>query len=595
MAGLVFVLSRREPADLPGVDRALKAAPHRGERTEIIAHGSAALGLAYGDGPASASVLVEDGWLAGIAGRLDNAPDLAKELSDDGVPVDLDRPASVVLALFRRDGVGALPRLRGVFEGVVTDGTQAWMFRDQFGFRPLFFHDGARAFVAATEAKQVVAAASLPSEPDLDAIDRILFGDFDDDTRAALRGVQRLRKGSVAHADKDRTRVRAYWDPRALLETAHPDAAELRERFDELMTQAVERTLTGHDVLSLSGGLDSPTIGAFGAPAHERLAGRPLAALSAVYPEQPEVDESVWIEEAAEAFGMELHTYRRSAQPLAGLQEWMRLFDGPVPTLVVNDAKEHYDRSVSLGYQTMLTGELAEFLVDQRSFYVSHLLRAGRVGPLRTVYRTQRSRGGSTGSFLRQLPQTFTPRSLEALRVRTRGPARKVGLPAWVDGARVTRAEVAQLEPASQRWASAQLAALGGPGLTMEADEVCQEVCGIMSRRPWADVDLYEFFVSLPAEVKYQGGRRKDLIRVLMRGRVPDSILDRPKKTLFNASIEARIDYEELSRWLVDPAVRLAGFRYDLLADRLARRDLSLIEYQWAKDLACAHAFLSLW
>lgn len=179
--------------------------------------------------------------------------------------------------------------------------------------------------------------------------------------------------------------------------------------------------------------------------------------------------------------------------------------------------------------------------------------------------------------------------------IRRRGPAVRVGLPAWVDAGRMTRAELAQLVPGRDRWANAQLAALGGPGLTMEADEVCQELSGIMSRRPWADVDLFEFFLSLPAETKYQGRRRKDLIRVLMRGRVPDSVLDRPTKTLFNASIMARIEYDELRRWLVDPPVRVGGVRYDLLADRLRQEDLSLIEYQWAKDLACVQAFLALW
>jgi asparagine synthase (glutamine-hydrolysing) len=596
MASLIVRFARRDPGSDPGsVTRGLRAAPHRGTDVATETLGGVSVGIANGDGPASASIDADGRLLVAFAGRLDDADDLAKGLLEEGRPVEVGNAASIVRGLFDRDGERAVGLLRGVFEAVVSDGSRVWAFRDQLGFRPLFYRDAPDAFVAATEAKQVAAAAGLSPEPDLDVLDRILFGDFDDTTPSALRGVSRLRKSTLLRADADGVRAHPYWDPSALIETADPDVDELRERFDALMAQAVRRTLTGEDAVSLSGGLDSPTIAAFAAPEHLRISGRPLGAVSAVYPDQPEVDESRWIEDVASFLGLDLHTYRRSADPLEGLQEWMRLFDGPVPTVVVNDAKEHYDTAVALGYRTMLTGELAEFLVDQRRYLPSHLLRTGRWEALRGTYRIQRRQGVSTLAFGRQLTQTFTPRSVESLRIRLRGPARAVGLPPWVDRDRLMRAEIAVLEPAGDRWRESQLAGLSGPGLTNEADEICQEVAGIMSRRPWVDVDLYEFFLSLPPEVKYLGGRRKDLIRLLMRGRVPDSIVDRPSKTLFNASIMARVRYDELRRWLLDPPVHVRGIRYDLLADRLRAEDMSLMEYQWAKDLACVHAFLALW
>jgi asparagine synthase (glutamine-hydrolysing) len=596
MASLVLRLARRgSAADIDPVVRGLRAAPHRGTEIATRTLGGAAVGVSNGDGPSAASLDADDRLLVAFAGKLDGADELAKQLLDEGASVEVGNAASIVRALFHESGEGAVGRLRGVFEAVVTDGSNAWSFRDHLGFRPLFYRDTSDSFVAATEAKQVVATAGIASEPDVDVLDRILFGDFDDATPSALRGVDRLRKSTLLHAHADGIRATPYWDPAPLIETAHPDMDELRERFDALMTQAVRRTLTGDDAVSLSGGLDSPTVAAFAAPEHLRLSGQPLGAVSAVYPDQPEVDESRWIEDVASFLGLDLHTYRRSADPLDGLQEWTRLFDGPVPTVVVNDAKEHYDTAVALGYRTMLTGELAEFLVDQRRYLPSHLLRTGRWGALRGTYRIQRAQGVSTLAFGRQLTQTFTPRSVEAIRIRVRGPARAVGLPPWVDARRLRDAEIAVLDPARDRWRSSQLAGLSGPGLTNEADEVCQEVAGIMSRRPWVDVDLYEFFLSLPPEVKYLGGRRKDLIRLLMRGRVPDSIVDRPTKTLFNASIMARVRYDELRRWLLDPPVHVRGIRYDVLADRLRAEDMSLMEYQWAKDLACVHAFLALW
>jgi hypothetical protein len=165
----------------------------------------------------------------------------------------------------------------------------------------------------------------------------------------------------------------------------------------------------------------------------------------------------------------------------------------------------------------------------------------------------------------------------------------------WLDRGRVNESTVRSIVPARDRWAKLQLSPFSGVGITMEADDVCQQLSGLVCRRPWADVDLWEFFLSLPAEVKFPDTRGKTLVRRLLRGRVPDPILDRRDKTYFDDSVKASIDYPSLRRWVSDPPHRLEGVRYDLLRDRLDGENLDLSEFRWAKDLASVHAFLSRW
>jgi asparagine synthase (glutamine-hydrolysing) len=129
----------------------------------------------------------------------------------------------------------------------------------------------------------------------------------------------------------------------------------------------------------------------------------------------------------------------------------------------------------------------------------------------------------------------------------------------------------------------------------MEADDICQELCGVRRRRPWADVDLWEFFLSLRAEVKFPDTRGKTLVRRLLRGRVPDAILDRRDKTLFDEAVMKRIDYPALRRWLLDPPDRIPGVDYRELKARLENESLEITDFMWAKDLASVHAFLSQW
>ena len=101
----------------------------------------------------------------------------------------------------------------------------------------------------------MVAAAGIPWRPDPDVASLILHRDYDDETPAAIQGVSRLPKMTILSAEPRSVRRRRYWRPEELLETARYSRGELQERFDELMAQAVRRTLTGEgDVVSLSGG-----------------------------------------------------------------------------------------------------------------------------------------------------------------------------------------------------------------------------------------------------------------------------------------------------------------------------------------------------
>ncbi|MGH3118103.1 MAG: asparagine synthase-related protein, partial [Gaiellales bacterium] len=325
---------------------------------------------------------------------------------------------------------------------------------------------------------------------------------------------------------------------------------------------------------------------------HLRLSGRPLAALSAVYPDQPTVDESGYIKIVADAINIPLYTYERTAKPLDRLEEWCRVLDGPVPRILHSDAEEHYQHVRRLGFRTMLTGEVAEFVFAMRGFTVAHLLLHGR---LPALYRYCRGQGSASRAALaRQLLVAPVPRPAAALYERCNS---KWGLraPSWIDRPRIRRAAAADVVTARERWRHQQLTGFIGPGLSMEADDVLQSLFGVRTRRPWADVDLWEFFLSLPAEVKYTGARRKGLVRELLRGRVPDEILDRRDKTGFDESLMARVDYPALRRLLVNPTFRLPGVDYTLLGERLQREDFTVPDYNWAKDLAGIHAFVGLW
>lgn len=595
MGSVVATLSRRPPVTDDGVRRAIAAAPHRGSTVDVAIHGSCALGISTSADPVDAWLARTDDLAVALTGNLDNVEELAAQLHAEGRPTLSADPACVVAELFRLHGESAPSRMRGVFAAVVTDGSRLWAFRDQVGYRTLFHRvDGAGATVA-SEAKQVVAGSGISKEPDLAVLERQFFGNYGNATSSALSGVARLPKATILRIDGRRAETRRYWQPEALLETARYSPEEIQARFDELMTQACARTLVGPDAVSLSGGIDSPAIAAYAAPEHERRFGEPLAALTAVFPDQPAVDELDYVRIVTNELGMPLHTYERTSRPLEGLERWVDLFDNPVPVFFWVDADSHYRTARELGIRNVLNGAVAELVIDMRRYLVAHLVRTGRLGALREEIGRQRERGWSRYGVVRQIGTAFMPRSLHSLYLSRVPPRRGHRVPPWVDLAKVNERAIRDVPASRDLWRAGQVGAFTGPGLSVEANEIIQEVCGVRARYPWADVDLWEFFLSLPAEVKFPDLQTKSLVRRLLRGRVPDEILDRKDKTIFNDSLIARAEYETFRTWLIDPPVRMPGVDYDVLAARINGEEMGVFEYGWAKDLAAFHAFMDPW
>jgi hypothetical protein len=324
-----------------------------------------------------------------------------------------------------------------------------------------------------------------------------------------------------------------------------------------------------------------------------RLFGRPLPALSEVYPFHASSDETRYVELVANHHGIPLHAYEPGRQRLDRLQEWVKLFDGPWSTVAPEGTSQRCLQVRELGCRTLLTGHFAEHSSAAGHWYLtSHLLWRGRFRAAWGHVDGQLRAGVGRRRIALQILEALTPRVWERRRLR-RTP--RVPMPAWIDRRRIANRDQKSVLPARKRWVAFQLPFFGG-GTNGEVDIYSHAVHGVRPRRPWADLDLWEFFVSLPAEVKLPDHRVKGFARTVLRGRVPDDILDRRDKTATTEYFaDMCLDYDALKHWLLAPEYRVAGVDYELLATDLENQDMSLAHYLWARDLAAVHAFLELW
>ncbi|MGH9258175.1 MAG: asparagine synthase-related protein [Vicinamibacterales bacterium] len=606
MGSLVAILSRSGPPDTWSARRMLAAAPHRGAAGDLRVCGNAVLGVSNAPNFVDSTISAPGPMTAVFSGKLDNASALTAMLSAAGCPpVSATNPADVVVSAFQALGPEAPNRFRGVFAGVLTDGQRMWSFRDHLGFQPLFFADHPRAFFAATEVKQVVAGAEIQRQPDTGVLEQIFYGRLRQDSPSAFKGVSRVPHASTLSVNGDGPpAARAYWHPRRLVETASVASFEdVQVKFDELFKQAVARCLTGEDVVSLSGGIDSPAVAGFAAPLYRQSNRAPLAALSLVFPDHPKVDERPHIEAVASFLGMQLHTFTSKARVLDDLVRWCGLLDGPIPSISAPQMHEFYLEARRLGYRNVLTGDIAECVADLPLHVAGHLLIRGRWKPLARLLSTEHRQGaslrkiGSWRNFASQLLMPFVPGRMARWYASVRGHDAPKRIPDWLDARTVNEVPYRTdlVPPGWARFTAVQTMPLEGCPITMEGVETCSAVAGVTVRRPFADVDLWEFFLSLPAEIKYPDLRTKTLLRRLLRGRVPDRILERRDKTYFDDHVMSQVDYPLLKQFLWKPDHRVRGVDYERLALRLERQDLTLIDWLWLSDLLRIHAFLKQW
>jgi len=279
------------------------------------------------------------------------------------------------------------------------------------------------------------------------------------------------------------------------------------------------------------------------------------------------------------------------------VDEWCRLFGSPVPILCIPEAAATYSLAREYGYDNVITGEFAEFVFGSPIQLVPHLLTHGRFRALANLLLVERRRGASDRALAAHLWGAFVPGRVTNWYLNRRGLDAPERIPDWLDARKVNEVPFRNdLLPSSrERWRKLQLSGTEGATISVEADEICAAKMGVTIRRPLADVDLWEFFLTLPGEVKCPDLRFKSLVRGWMRGILPDEILDRKRKTVFNDHVMTQVDYATLTRLLVRPRHRMPGVDYNRLGAHIERRDFNRFDWSWAKDLAWIHAFLEAW
>ena len=517
----------------------------------------------------------------------------------------------VLVHLYEEREAELVHELRGMFAFAIWDDTASrlTLARDRMGIKPLYYWETDGGVFFGSELRCFLALAHFPAQIDPVAVHEYLALGYVPDPACIFTGVAKLAPGHVLTWDAEHgVQTRQYWSP-VRPEVPIRDEREAIEELRRLIENSVGSHLESDVRLGafLSGGIDSSTVVAQMA----KVMSTPVETFSIGFDEK-EFNEAPHAASVAKALGTK-HTelvVRPEADAL--VEELIHTFDEPfgdssaLPTLLVSRlARQHVTVALSgdggdelFGGYTRY-GELAG-ASELRPALARRLARAAGVRLPHSTYGRNRLLNLS-----RDRRGQYASTVASALPINEGGVLRNVAVEHTLD-----RLLDRWFDPAADRDFLTQMTLvdmasyLPGDILT-KVDRASMSV-SLEARVPLLDHPLVEFAVALPGHFKRRGGTGKWILREAIRGLVPESVFEQPKRGFavplcrwFRGDLRHRLDtlvreerrvYEYVDHGSVQRLVR---------EHTAERRDHShflwrvLVLDLWLEALACGRALRS--
>jgi len=200
-------------------------------------------------------------------GEIYNFHELRSELEAEGVAFRTTSDTEVLLALYAREGERMLPRLRGMFAFAIWSAStrEAFLARDPYGIKPLYYAQTGRGVVFASQVKAILASGLVsPASEPAGLAGFYLWGSVPGPW-TLYRGVFALPAGCWMRVRAGRAETPVCWND--IRDNWRQQGVRLsRDELQEVVRKAVTDSVRAHLVsdvpvsVFLSGGVDSGTM-----------------------------------------------------------------------------------------------------------------------------------------------------------------------------------------------------------------------------------------------------------------------------------------------------------------------------------------------
>jgi asparagine synthase (glutamine-hydrolysing) len=539
----------------PGADRIQSAVAtliHRGPdqqgvfRSRLVSLGATRLkiiDLASGNQP----IKSDDGDAVIVFnGEIYNFVELRGELERLGHRFHTHSDTETILHAFLQWDTACFSRLRGMFAVALwTESSQRLVLaRDRTGIKPLYFTRRGSDLLFGSELKAILIHPEIDRRLSMEGLDCYLSLNYVPCPWTLVEGIEKLRPGHWLEWRNGEVRSESYWR----LPFAAPRDRTLesaKEELDHLLQEAVREHLLSDVPLGvwLSGGIDSSTIMHYAAKASTSK----LKTLSISF-QGRSFDETRYIRQVAAQYGSDhLEFDLNSEADLSGaIEEFAYYSDEPTADagalpvwflskmsktkVTVTLSGEGADE-VFGGYLTYRANELARRFRRLPSVAVRAALAGLRYWPVSDEkisfeYKLKRFLEGC----LMPAEQAHVYWNGTFSRAQKRALLRSP-LPTSLDGilGELRERLIGNDGIAPYLWFDQKY--FLPDDILMKVDRMSM-AHAVEVRPPFLDHRIVEFAASLPASFKIRGSRQKFILKELMRGKLPDSVLNKKKTGL---------------------------------------------------------------
>lgn len=491
-------------------------------------------------------------WIV-FNGEIFNYIELREDLESKGLTLKTQSDTEVLVNLYALYGEKCLNLLNGQFAVAIWDKVEEILFiaRDRVGIRPLFYTISNGALYFSSEIKGLFQNSEVRRELSPENLSQVYTFWTALTPATVFRDINELSPGHFLTFNRKGLTIRKFWDLRFGNINTEISASDAIDRFNELFTSAVRIRLRADVEVAayLSGGIDSSTTVAYIKDIEPGI----LNTFSIGF-EEKDFDESKYQEEAVRY----LNTNHRAISCTSG--EIAELFPrviwhsetpltrtAPTPMLILS--KLVRDNNIKV----VITGEgsdeiLAGYDIFReaiiRRFWASQPGSSLRPALLKKIYPDIPHLRNASPNILKmffgyRLEDTANPLYSHLLRWNNSNHIKKhfsEQIRETISGHDPLADLTDRLPDSFNDWSPLARSQwlettvfMSGYLLSSQGDRMAM-ANSVEGRYPFLDYRVIEFCASLPDRLKLNGLNEKYLLKKLMQGRIPESIVKRPKQ-----------------------------------------------------------------
>ncbi len=544
MCGIAGFTHRNRAASRLVIERATASLYHRGpDQQDVFVSPDVCLGavrlrvvdLVNGKQPMTS---FDGGTVVVYNGEIYNHGELRRELEARGHQFESTCDTEVVLHAFREWDTNCFERFRGMFAAAIWSQRDKRLIlaRDRIGIKPLYFYRRGSEIHFGSELKAIFEHPDVPRELDMDALRDFLALNYVPSPRTLVKGIQKLPPGNFLEQRAGRVTIQPYWNLTFRPQTRPQPEMRFEaavERLDHLLTLSVREEMMSEVPLGVwsSGGIDSSTILHYAANATSK----PLKTFSVGF-ESRDCDESRYFREMSLRYGTEHHEIEMAPGPelITAVEDFAYYSDEPgadagaLPMWFLSKmTAQHCTVALSGDGGDELFGGYLTYAADRAS-------RPFRKLPM------------SVREFMHSAAERLLPVSDKKISLEYKVKRFLAGTTMHQDDAHFFwngASALADHDLRHRLYEGAPSASSGYVNRYMYVDQKyylpdnilykvdrMSSAHSLEARPPMLDHRIVEFAASLPEKFKMQGTQQKVILKELMKGKLPPSILNRAKK-----------------------------------------------------------------